>query len=75
MHSWKEGSSLEKSLQRAALLCMAPVASTCQLKAEEHNANWSRMGRVEGDEATGWEALHTVASQLEGHRDICQFLY
>lgn len=74
MHSWEEGSSLEKSLQRAARLCMVPVAFTCQLKAEEHNANWEPSGKGAGNEATGWEALHRGVSQLEGHRDLCQFL-
>lgn len=71
MHSQKEGSSLEKSLQRAMLLCMVPVAFTCRLKAEERNANWEPGGRGwEWDEVTGWEALHRVLSQLEGHRGL-----
>lgn len=44
-HAQLEGKKqLEKSLQKAPLLCMVPVAVTCQLKAEEDNANWGGVG-------------------------------
>lgn len=73
MHSWEEGSSLEKSLQRAARLCMVPVAFTCQLKAEEHNANWEPSGKGAGNEATGWEALHRVSPSWKGIGTFANF--
>lgn len=65
-HAQLEGKKqLEKSLQKAPLLCMVPVAVTCQLKAEEDNANWGGVGWGGGEnEATRSEALHRVLSQL-----------